>query len=368
MLVKSLSMLAISFFLLTTLLGCIVQEPATHLEEALAFAPEDSKRIWFTDWYLLKQYEGGEELTSQSALDDQFAFIANVTQEQAAFTNYGLENAITDKNQTWGWNILDLRWEATIEIEGSSGAFVFQFPADFDFAPVIALYELREFETSLYEERIIYSHEPDPQLDWFRASQFAVANTVIIEEQNVMIQALELEALEKVLDAFINKSEDSYVEAEIAATMIEQMGEVAGAFIEPNICDHQNLSWNLLARPGSNLSATELTDLQEARDQLHPYEGIGIGYRYSEGDPVGIIVMPFADAADASADLELREGIIEEGNSLVSRQPFAETVFAINETFVENRSLIFQVEPTDKLAKRLLQSTIANDMLFALCP
>lgn len=358
--------------LLVGLVACGKSEgkDESHLAQALAMVPAGTSELYFTDWSLIKEYLGVPDLSSKSSIDERREFLMSTAKGQAAASGYGA-NRFRDHAENWTWDNSDLVWEVTLGMKSAPPAYVLQFPGDFDFAPLLALFEERGFSQSEHQGVTVYSHEMDLKAEWLRTSEFGILNTAVLQEEKVLVLSSSIEGVIAILNVQEGHA-NSLADNEAAQATADRLGEVAAAVISagPDAC--QGFS----AGPLLEILGQEITDEQFARlkelveegPQVHIYTALGVGYRYEEDQPVGLIVMHYANADYAQADLEPRRQLTQEGISVQAKQPYGEVFFALNEASVEGSDLVFRVSPINDMPRRLFSMVISRDMLFAACP
>ena len=107
-----------------------VKKESSPLNQALAMAPADTDWFYFTDWSLIKKYEGYTDISSRDSLDRRMKFLlfgANVQaatpMRQALASAYGVQH-LKNHAEVWGWDSTDLAWEITLEREGQPPLYV----------------------------------------------------------------------------------------------------------------------------------------------------------------------------------------------------------------------------------------------------
>src|SRR5262249_12774843 len=102
--------------------------------------------------------------------------------------------------------------------------------------------------------------------------------------------------------------------------------------------------------------------------QVHQYAALGIGYRDEHKAPVGVLVLHYAHAKDAAADLPIRRSIAQDGVSLVTARPYRDALFTLQGAAVIGSDLVLRLRPAGGLPRRLFDMVQQRDMSFALCP
>lgn len=379
--VKHGLILMLTLALLAGLGGCGkgsgAAEEQTHLTQALALVPADSSRVYFTDWELIKGYEGFPELSSEDPMDERMAFLkafvgdpaSDMLPRQAVMSGFG-NNRFATHAETWSWDSTDLVWEVSIERGSMPPAYVLQLRNDFDFGRLLELFDEREFSQSETLGVMIYSHDMDPGDEWLRKSEFGILNTAVLEEEQRLVLSSAIEGVQAILAVYKGDAK-SLVEDPAAAATVGRLGEMAAAFVGAGVAACMSSGDPLQAWIGQEIGEEQLAQMKalvEERPPVHLYTALGLGYRYEDDKPVGLVVMHYPSADDAQADLEPRRRLAEEGISLAFKRPIREAVFTLEEASVEESDLLLRVRPVDDMPRRLLEIVFRRDMLFAGCP
>ena len=342
-----------------------------HLAAALAHAPITTQTFAFTDWSFLKRVAGVPNLTSADSLDDRLAFMKPLAiGEQAVTSGFGLRYFMTHA-ETWGWDSTDLVWETYLTLDGPP-TWVLRFRDDFDFAPVLARLDEREYTTSIHEGVTVYSHELDLTEDWIRSSEFSVMNIAYMEAENSFILASAPEAVTGVLDLIA-----------LGATMVNQpamrsvaaaMGEVGAAILAPDGCAMLDIA--VLLGDSSNAIELLMREIEEA-GITHAYNVFGFGYQVATLDnetlPVGVFVHHYDDAAHAEADLEPRRLVAATGESLARRVTYAELFEVMDASVVTDANgagganVVLRFHALAHAPQLFVNMIYQRDLLFSAC-
>lgn len=340
---------ALSFCVLSPLIvGCAPPAvPASHLLQALALVPINASRVSFTDWSLLKKYTNRTDVNSKSDLSKRREFFQAVAKDQAFVSGYGFSRSET-QGDAWSWDSTDLVWEISTSDVGAP-AFALKFRDDFDFAPLRALFEQRGFSKSDYRGVTIYSHRLDVTADWLRTTEPSILNTAILASEKILILSSTPENVPAFLDVQQRKKE-AFGSAKSVQSIATQLGDVPSAFISAGAqaCDDFDTGINVA--------------------KLHPYAALGVAYRSDGNKLVGLIVMDYALAGDAQADLELRHQLATQGESIIAKSPYSQSVFTLDKASVIGSDLVLQVSPLGNAPRRIFDMVFRHDMLFAACP
>ncbi len=339
---------------------------ASHLGQALAFLPADANQVFFTDWSLIKKYKGVSDLNSQSSLEQRRTFVLSLIKDQAAASGYGLSHFETQA-QAWGWDSTDLVWEASTEV--STTVYVLKFRDDYDFVPMLTLFDQRGYAKSDHLGKTIYSHALDPAADWLKSTDLAILNAAVIPDDNVLILSLSGEAVSAVLDVRTGQT-TSLVDDHSIQSVIKQLGGAATAYLSRGAaaCTAYSAAAMLTGNQSINAQAANIQELLNKTSQFHVYAALGVGYQYEGDQPVGQIVMDYQMAGDAQSDLEPRRLLADQGTSLAVQRPYSLTSFSLIQATVDGSDLVLRVTPFSNQPKRLFDMVYRRDMLFAVCP
>ena len=353
-----------AFFIVLSLSACGPSQssaPASDLAAALASAPSDASEVWYTHWALLKKYEGVESLTSQSSMDRRREFMLTLSKDQAGASGYAVTRFFRHA-EAWGWDSTDLVWEITLTRESQPPAYVLRFRDDFDFAAILTHFDERGFTQSQYNGATIYSHEMDLKADWLRQTEFAILNTAVLAGDKVLALSTSIDSVKAILDARRDRGR-SLAGDEAFSAAADRLGEVAAAAL--------SRSAEVCADLAQSVFAPLPDSLKTLLDQLSPlqaYRALGIGYRYESEKPLGLLVLHYASAADAQADLEARKRLLEEGYSLRLRRTYSEALFKLDKASVEGSDIVLRVNPANDMPRRLIEMVFTRDLIFAACP
>lgn len=295
-------------------------------------------------------------MTGASPIDDKLAVVMSTNADESAASGYGVAR-LRDHFDMWGWDTLDLDWEATIGAAGPPLS-VLRFRDGFDLAPVAALFDERGFTSESVPGSVIRSHEMDVASDWLRTTEFGILNTAFLDDGRTLVLSSELD---QVRDVATNHGSFPTLPG-LDATAAKLAGASAGL---------------LLPDYGACIGFTPLPvgigdpfaspDLSFPTQGLHPYAALGVGYARPDWDPTGRIVFSYLDGATAAADLAGRRKLAETGLSQRVGQPIADALFTVTDAHVDGTTLTLDVAPVEDRPRRLLDMVFARDMVFAGC-
>lgn len=373
--------LLIILILLVSLTACGKDSKGeTNLESASAMMPADTTQFSFTDWASIKEVEGFSDLSSQDSMDRRTKFTSQafvgsfkvnppIVARHTAPSSYGLDWFMTHAKM-WGWDATDLVWEANFWLPDSAPIFILQFPQDWDFAPLLALFDERGFEQSEYQGVSIYSNEQYLNAEWFRSvTTFAVLNTAVIPQESRLVLCAQAKEVRAVLDVYQGKA-DSLADDSAAQSVVGRLGAAYAAFVVTGA--EACVENELFGERGdqeeiARLRAAMLEEWPEI-SQVHAYTALGVGYRLEDDQVLGLIVFHYPDDKDAEADLPARQRLAQESTSPQTRQAYSKAVFILDEASVQGSDLMFEVSPVSGASRCLFDMVMRRDMLFAVCP
>ena len=311
------------------------------LARALSFAPSAATGVGFTDWSLIKHYEGAGAINSKSELKDRLHFLLSTTRNQTAGSFFAQTKA-QDHAEWWSWDTTDLEWEASYDLNGS--AYVLKFPEGFDLDGVVGHLRERGFAEVPYAGITIYTHELQLGTDWATTTEFAILNTAVLPEYGMLVMAKTIEDVQAVLNA-----RAGFEHLDSIAGLAGTLGAPAAATIvtPPASCP--------FALPGA--------DVRPGRDYL----AVGLAYRYDGDKLLGTIAIGYASEEDASADLDLRTDVATNGKSYRVKKPYSEVAFTVEGSRVSDSAIVIDVTPVGGRPSKLFQMVLGRDMAFAAC-
>jgi hypothetical protein len=319
------------------------------LEDALSFAPTSYTSFGFTDWESMREYGGLEDMEPEDA-DPESLVAFNKPNSPLAFSYGALQ--YPDHRSNWGWNELDLDWEAAVIPAEGSPFNVLKFNDDFDLSEITSRLEEQGFEPSEIEGGELY--QIDDPMSLFEATpttEISIGTVAVLADEQVAIIGGAEEAAE------IHADEDeSLAGSDSTAAITDRFGDFASVGLVPGeTCE-------------SALGPRVTPEIEEQFEELrgNPYETLAFGYRVEgEEETSGLIALHYEDASAAEEDLELRTRVLEEEDSLVSRQPYSE-LLEVTGSEVDGSDLLVEVGAVDgRLA--LFDMLLQQDLSFALC-
>jgi len=334
--------------------------PATgarsNVSEHITFVPPTAQNVGFTDWGRIRASVGAQDVTGASPFEEKAAVGMSTTKGEAAASAFGLAH-LRDHYATWGFDAMDLDWEATIQ-GGGPPLFVLRFRDGFDLAPVAARFDTRGFASTTVPGGTIHSHEMALGEDWLRNTEFAILNTGFLDDGRTLVLSGDLDQVSDVLARRGTFPDDPALDAVSAA-----LDGASAALLLPGLgtcTGFQPLPFDIgdpLGSPAPSLAATT----------LHPYAAFGVGYGRPDWSPVGRIVFGYLDPLTAAADGPVREALARTGDSLVTKQPIPEVLFSVAGSHLDGSTLTLDVAPVGGFPRRLFDMVYTRDMVFAGC-
>jgi hypothetical protein len=225
-------------------------------------------------------------------------------------------------------------WEVSAAEAGAAPVYVLRFSAGFNFVPLRDRFVKRGFTRSDYHGATIFSHEQlDPTADWMMGTDLAIRNTAILPDAGMLVLSSSAQAVRSVLDAARHATPSQAAAPAIHAAMAV-LGTVAAAMVFPHACTY----WS--ARTLMHLTAHDALIVR----RLHPYSALGLGYRYEQKRPVGLLVLHFASATVAGSDLAPRRARASRGTSPLISQPYS-TLFTLLGATATGPDLVLRMYP-----------------------
>lgn len=346
----------------------------SNLLLALHYAPVETDIFAFTDWTVLKAVAGMEGLTSANTLDERLEFLRPLGIRQQAFASaFGL-NYFLVHAETWGWDLTDLLWEATLTLDGPP-LFILRFRDDFDFEPALALLEDRGYVKSEHAGATLYNHQLDFAVDWFPSTEFAIFNIAYLADEKIFVLSGGADSVLATLDKLA--AGETLALRPDAVSVAAELGQVGSAILAPLGCLTVDVLPNLL---GSGATPEELFETLQQSEITGFYSVFGVGYRVDEVDgeelPLGIFVMHYLSTEQAEADLEPRRAVAESADSLASRVPYAELFRVVDLAVAPSQgelgelgaaNMVLRLQAIERSPQIFFNMLYQRDLLFAVC-
>lgn len=344
---------------------------AHSLLDALAWTPSDLEDplVAFTDWDAIKGSLGVPWLTGEASQDVKIEFLRRLDQDYAAASAYGLFQFLGHR-ESWGFDTVDLAWEAEITSSGLPPTYVLKLPDGFDLARVVDRFVERGFTQTGSGRARIYSHPIDLDADWIGTSELSIHNVGVLEEERILVLSSAYRAVELLLGTY-DERYASLDEIEGAVEVVESLGPSFSAYVLFGISTCLRFSatpsLGLLIEAATQTGSTALEKRFSGGSPLLPYRAFGVGYAYESGHPTGRIAFVYEDPEDAFEDLAARRQIAENGRSDVWERPLAEAYFTVDRVAAVGSSILFDVHPAAGQPRRLFQMVVYADAPFAAC-
>jgi hypothetical protein len=147
------------------------------------------QQLLFSDWAAIKSSLGMADVTSQGLMEDRMAVVRSTNMTEAAAAGFAVDRFVGHAD-AWGWDSTDLDWEATILSE-QGRTHVLRFREGFDLDPVLERFDEREFSTEKVPGGTLRSHELSVEEDWLRATDFAITNTVVLDDGRTLLASID---------------------------------------------------------------------------------------------------------------------------------------------------------------------------------
>ncbi len=356
----------------TALLGPARQVQAApvtgNLLQALSAAPAGST-LYYTDWDLLRSYEGVPDLNSKSSMAARLRFMLSLNHGQALVSAFGAEY-FQKQAKYWSWDSTDLAWESTSNSDDVP-VYVLAFRPGFDLAPVIAHFTQRGFSRAMYHGTPIYAHPFSPSVDWM--TDFSLVNTAVLADRHMLVLSFNPDQVRRVLDV-IRRSAPSLADDVSVRQAAGALGPTGAAVVMPGLVACTSFSFSALSaklmsgNPNVDTMRKQLEQELKLLRQLHSYTGFALGYHPEGKQPIGLLALHYPDAAAARADLVQRWSIATSGLGDISNRPYSADFFTVAGAAVQGSDLVLRLQPLHDQPQILFSLIFQGDMLFAACP
>lgn len=351
--------------------------PDSPLAEALQFVTANIVTVEFVDWAGIKEQKGFGDLTGAATQVERDAFREAMlapavagqprreTEYLSALTYHPSFTTLVDE---WGFDALDLEWEASLSGIGEPLVFVhvLKLRDTFDFATLQTRFEQRGYAHDTRGQATIWTHgiSQDPWL--IILGQLPMANVAVLESDHVLvIGSLDLQRGRDGLAAVLDAHAGPGVAASVRASL-----DAAARGLDHPINAYLAVGSYLCTRldPANNPQAPPAAVAEiAAAAPLHLYAAFGLGYSRAH-EPIGRFVFAYDSAADAEADLAGRESLATTG-TLLGRQSgrTAAEFFTVDSTRVDGSVMSLEVTPRENLPQLLFHLVIDYALTFAAC-
>jgi len=345
--------------------GYAALPPPNHLDQALAALAAENGSIEFTDWSLLKQYEGVSSLTSAGPEAPRMRFFASLDQDQTAFSAYDIAYAATHA-KNWSWDSTDLVWEAAAVGVAAPPTQVLRFRSDFNFAPVVAHFRQRGFTQGSYHGVPVYSHPMGLAADWALTTGFSTYNTAVLASRHLLVLSLSLSAVHATLDV-LRGARPSFAGDPAIDAAATGLGTTASSVIFTGTQACRIFSPRLVLGPAATSAAIAALRHKYAVDNVHRYDALAIGYRDQGARPLGYMVLRYANRAVALADLPIRRSIAQSGISPLIDEPYSH-LFTLEQAVVAGNAVVLTMQPVSGRPQVFVDMVATGDLAFAWRP
>ena len=341
------------------------------LLDALAYSPAGTSTLLFMDWAAVKNRLGVAR-SSDSADEAARRGFAQALRTEPITSMYGMQYFL-DHAANWGWDALDLAWEASLFLEAAAPIYVLRFEDGKQLAAIRSVFEARDFSREAYGDAQVYSHAMDPSLDRIRTTEFAILNVALIEAENVLVLSSSGDAVRAVLDAV--ESEATLAKDDATRAAVRQLGGVDAGIVDSGAEACLSFEVNPLANMLGE-SDISVEAMQEALERVMPvrpqsmYTALAMGVTQESamsGDPVWKVVMHYPTEDAAQADLPQRRIIAEEGMSVV-RELANQELFAVRDAAVHGQEGMLWLSSTQARPSFLVEMYYRRDSCFFRLP
>jgi hypothetical protein len=325
------------------------------------------------DWSAMKAQLGAADITSANTLDEKQAALAGltggpgVTVTEASFGGFGLSYLAVHAG-VWAFDAMDLEWEAQV-FGRERHAWILRFRQGFDFQPVIANLDAYGYSVEELPGGVLRS-QPDLKnrlvtlpsggdIPLYFTTDPAMTNLALFSDGRTVALSLDprdATAGPDLLRRWLTDGLDDGLDLSLeSVARLLDAPSTASLTVGPTIC------------VGYANRSTDPEALAVVADAgpLSAYNALGIGYSRTH-DPIGRVVLGYANAAAAEADLDGRRLLADRGFDSHGR-PYSEAYFTLRDARIAERSVVIDLAPPDNSARQLIVAAIQREMVFASC-
>ncbi len=346
--------------LLTGSLSCVADASSTsssvdpYFAQALRFAPSVSPsapyEIDFTDWTRIKS-KSAFRLSADPTIAQEEAFLTKVS-------DAGMQEL---QMPTTLFPLSVLRWEATIYSEEAPLVDVAGFQQGFDLSHISDRLKSCGFGSGSASRFVIYAGSIAQVFKCSGTSGIGLLglNSVyaVDTEDQVVVSSTSLSAVRATI-AGSGLSVDSRPLADVLAPLSA----------DPAVTIDLGASYcrQLTRALTRHLTAVRQHLVLREDPSGGPYMAFALGYRVLQQPPTAQIVMDYGNSRTASAQLSLREHLLETDYSVESDSPYSKSIL-LESASAEGRNVVLTVEPASGNHLALGAMADNSDLAFARC-
>lgn len=343
------------------------------IQQALTLAPSTAQRVMFTDWMLVKAQTGQRDLDTSRPVRERLDFSMSMGNGWETLSLCGAAR-VKMPQANWGWDFTDLLWDARIDLQSSGSTCVFGFPTTFDFPAIAAFYMDRQFSQTNYYGTTIYTSTQEAVLansSDLDANLLTpdLLNAAVISDAHILILSQDSRNLYAVLDAYRNPT-TALLHKPYVAALLTNLGRLTSGGIIPGdtACTEYRTDALLDTPRNSTLRKNLLKQIGPELQQVQGYEMLGIGYRYDNGKPLVQLALTYASSTVAESEAQVRGNIVRKGISLSTQRSYADSLFTLLSTSVQDTTVVLGLQGVPPGRVRLNNLLAKRDMLVAACP
>lgn len=342
-------------------IGDAINKKANGLAQAMTLVPDSAELVTFTDWSRVKAGADAADVTGASATAQQTT-LATWLKEQTPFAAYGFSQIETHVKD-WGWNSLDLLWEAATRV-GDNPVYLLKLRDDVDLDAIKKHFEERKFSKFAYQGATVFAFNGS-SADWTKTTQRSIFTTAIFEDEKLLVMSYQPKNVQAILELNAKKGQ-ALADAEAMKSLVATLGEKPSAFLAKASFACKTL--DAMAKD-IGLHPEALGKFKESftTEPVHAYSSFGLGYDLEEGKTIGTVVLHYDKAEDAKADMSTRQSDLKQGISLTSMKPYTE-VLTLDKATLQDSDIVLQVVPVNNSPKTLWSMISRQDMAYARCP
>jgi hypothetical protein len=310
-----------------------------------------------------------EHLTS-GATEAEYELFRSSLADISVTSFYASNHPFSSHAENWGWNTLDLLWEAHLTPKDSVFVYILKFRPGFDFAPVMERFRQRDYEEAERDGLHIFLGGSNMLVESIRTSELSVRNATIDTANSLMFLSGDSDNFAEFQEA--RAAQRTMADWPEMADTARQLSPTFAAVLRPGLdtC-HRLGSRPMMDAMFRGESAESLRQMIEDSPMLAPYQVFGLGYRFEEineeNSAVWSLVMHYPDASLAQADLEVRKRIIAEMYSLQEPDRLYSDLVDVRSAEVVGNQMVLRLHAVNGNPRLVLNMFFHDDMFFASC-
>jgi hypothetical protein len=196
-----------------------------------------------------------------------------------------------------------------------------------------------------------------------------IRNSALLEDERLLLMASTDEMFQELLDVYTQRNSSIAAQPEFQSLVANLDNPTAALLVGNSMCEDLSLTAWIQELLDRGIPQTVIDEFpSETLSSVHAYRSLGVGYQLEQNVPMGRIILHYTNPEEAQADLESRKILAQNGISFGSGMTYRESLFSLEDIYVQDGDLLLDVRPYEDKPGRLYQMVYQQDMTFAVCP